>query len=113
MSWTHPGAGSDTRRSRTCDARSRRPWTTRPGTAIFFGVPAVVLLHWQQPLADSLGISANWIYLIAIAIAVLGDLKLARVSGRITLPARPNPEGSKGHALAPLGIRACGERDAA
>jgi hypothetical protein len=51
-------------------------------------------------LADSLGISANWIYLIAIAIAVLGDLKLARVSGRITLPARPNPEGSKGHALA-------------
>jgi hypothetical protein len=51
-------------------------------------VPAAVLLHWQSPIAGLLRIPGAWIFYAGIAVAVLGNVRLARAPGRAVRRAR-------------------------
>jgi len=55
---------------------------------IFCVVPSAVLLHWQSPIAGLLRIPGAWVYYAGIAVAVLGNVQLARALGRTARRAR-------------------------
>lgn len=45
-------------------------------------VPAAILLRWQSPIAGFLRIPGAWVYYCGLAVAVLGNVRLARTPGR-------------------------------
>jgi hypothetical protein len=56
--------------------------------SIRYGIPSVALIHWQQPIASTLGFRQSWIYYLGIAIAVFGIIRLAWAPARIARQAR-------------------------
>jgi hypothetical protein len=69
---------------------------------ICYGAPAVVLIHWQHPIADFLRLHQDWVYYSGIAVVILGIVRLVWAPARIARRARrkASSEIGSGRALA-------------
>lgn len=68
---------------------------------IRYWIPAVILIHWQQPISDALRIRQVWVFYAGIAVAVLGIVRLAWAPARIVRQARRRASSeTEGYALA-------------
>jgi hypothetical protein len=69
---------------------------------IRYAVPAIVLIHWQYPIAHLFKLHQDWAYYAGIAIATLGNIRLAWAPARMARRTRrsASTETDSGPAIA-------------
>jgi len=75
-----------------------------PAEIVFCGIPAAVLVHWQQPIARQLHVPVDWVFYAGITVAVAGIVSVsfapARMVRQRATPANTRTTEKAGRALA-------------